>query len=149
MCLEEYFVIYTLKLAIYFKIYENIIVSREQNHLIFEMFENLAGAEFLPVRAFLGFFCKISTPGLTRGRREGGRLGSAKKFKTSFFKRYFKILSRGYSNGSRTSPIFFFFKYLNKYGCQSHPKFWLKWAVAGRLIEQQPKFFSQICAHMR
>ena len=54
---------------------------------------------------------------LNRGRREDGRLGSAKKSKTPFFKRYFKILSRGYSNGSRTSPIFFFFKYLNKYGC--------------------------------
>ena len=27
-----------------------------------ESLGNLAGAEFLPVRAFLGFFCKISTP---------------------------------------------------------------------------------------
>ena len=56
------FVIYTLKLAIYFKNYENIIVSREQNHFILETLGNLAGAEFLPVRAFLGFFCKIFTP---------------------------------------------------------------------------------------
>ena len=28
-----------------------------------ESLGNLAGAEFLPVGAFLGFFCKISTPG--------------------------------------------------------------------------------------
>ena len=55
MYLEEYFVIYTLKLTFYFKNYENIIVSRECNHLIMEMLEslgNLAGAEFLPVRAY-------------------------------------------------------------------------------------------------
>ena len=45
---------------------------------------------------------------LTHGRREGGHLGSAKKFKMPFFKIYFKILSRGYSNGSRTSPFFSF-----------------------------------------
>ena len=65
MCLEEYFVIYTLKLAIYFKNYENIIVSREKNHLTLEMLEsleNLAGAEFLPVRAFLGFFLQNIYP---------------------------------------------------------------------------------------
>ena len=29
-----------------------------------ESLGNLAGAEFLPVGAFLGFFCKISTPGV-------------------------------------------------------------------------------------
>ena len=28
-----------------------------------ESLGNLAGAEFLAVRAFFGFFCKISTPG--------------------------------------------------------------------------------------
>ena len=27
-----------------------------------ESLGNLAGAEFLPIGAFLGFFCKISTP---------------------------------------------------------------------------------------
>ena len=35
---------------------------------------------------------------VSRGYREGGRLGLAKEFKMAFFKRYFKILSRGYSN---------------------------------------------------
>ena len=83
-----------------------------------------------------------------RGRREDGRLGLAKKSKTPFFKRYFKILSRGYSNGSRTSPIFFFLIYLNKYDRYRHPKFWPKWAMAVRLIEQWPKFSSQICTNM-
>ena len=58
-----------------------------------------------------------SSSELMRGRREGGHLGSAKKFKTPFFQQYFKILSRGYSNGSRTLPIFFFLKYLNNYCC--------------------------------
>ena len=53
---------------------------------------------------------------LIRGRCEGGHLGSAEKFKTPFFKRYFEILSRSYSNGSKTSLFFFFFKYFNKYG---------------------------------
>ena len=31
---------------------------------IFDGWGNLAGAEFLPLRAFLAFFCKISTPAL-------------------------------------------------------------------------------------
>ena len=38
---------------------------------------------------------------------------SFEKFQNAIF----KILSRGYSNGSRTSPFFSFLKYLNKYGC--------------------------------
>ena len=33
-----------------------------------------------------------------------------KKFQMPFFKGYWKILSRGYSNRSRTSPVFFLFK---------------------------------------
>ena len=53
----------------------------------------------------------------SRGHREGGPIACSKNFKTPFFKRYSKTLLRGYSNGSRTSPFFFFLKYLNKYGC--------------------------------
>ena len=47
---------------------------------------------------------------LSRGHREGGPIAHSKNLKTPFFKRYWKILSRGYSNGSRTSPIFFLFE---------------------------------------
>ena len=36
---------------------------------ILESLGNLAGAEFLPFRAFLGFFCKISTPEVWYGSR--------------------------------------------------------------------------------
>ena len=43
-----------------------------------------------------------------RGHREGGLTARSKNFKMPFFKRYWKILSRGYSNGSRTSPFFSF-----------------------------------------
>ena len=43
---------------------------------------------------------------IVRGNREGGPTAHSKNFKTPFFKRYWKILSRGYSNGSRTSPFF-------------------------------------------
>ena len=50
-----------------------------------------------------------------RGHREGRRLGLVKNFKTPFFKRYRKFLPSGDSHRSRTSPIFFFLKYLNKY----------------------------------
>ena len=84
---------------------------------------------------------------IRRGRREGGRLGLAKKFKTPFFKRYFKILSRGYSNGSRTSSIFFLFRISQQIWLYRHPKFWPLWAMAGRLIEQE-QFFFQICTNM-
>ena len=52
---------------------------------------------------------------LERGHREGGRLGLVKIFKTPFFKRYLKFFPSGDSFRSRTSPIFFFLKYLNKY----------------------------------
>ena len=47
--------------------------------------------------------CRIS-----RGHLEGGPTARSKNFKTPFFKRYWKILSRGYSNLSRTSPFFSF-----------------------------------------
>ena len=47
---------------------------------------------------------------LRRGHREGGPTARSKNFKTPFFKRYSKILLRGYSNGSRTSPFFFLFE---------------------------------------
>ena len=53
---------------------------------------------------------------ISRGHREGGRLGSVKNFKTPFFKRYWKFLSWGYFYRSRTSPFFFFLRYLDKYG---------------------------------
>ena len=82
---------------------------------------------------------------VNRGLREGGLTACSENFKMPFFKIYWKILSKGYPNGSRTSPIFFFLKYLNKYGCYWHPKFQQLWTVAGRLIEQRPKFFCQIC----
>ena len=45
-----------------------------------------------------------------------GQKTCSKKFKTPFFSRYQKILPWGNSNGSKTSPIFFLKKYLNKYG---------------------------------
>ena len=51
---------------------------------------------------------------IDRGHREGGLTARSKNFKTPFFKRYRKILSRGYTDRSRTSPFFFFLKYLNK-----------------------------------
>ena len=43
---------------------------------------------------------------LIRGHCEGGPTGFSKNFKTPFFERYWKILSRGYSNRSRTSYFF-------------------------------------------
>ena len=61
-------------------------------------------------------FCISNSINLNRGHHEGGRLGSVKNFKTPFFKRYWKFLPWGYSYRCRTSPIFFFLKYLNKYG---------------------------------
>ena len=45
---------------------------------------------------------------LRRGHNKGGHLTRLKIFKTPIFKRYWKILSRGYSNRSRTSSIFSF-----------------------------------------
>ena len=42
--------------------YENIIVSGEQNHFILEIMGNLAGAEFLHVRAFFGLFLQNIYP---------------------------------------------------------------------------------------
>ena len=52
----------------------------------------------------------LTTYVLTRGHLEGGPTARLKNFKTPFFKRYQIILSRGYSNGSRTSPFFFLFE---------------------------------------
>ena len=63
---EGYLIVYTLKVTIYCQKHDNILISREKKHLIFEKLEgypNLAWAEFLPPWAFLDFFCKISTPG--------------------------------------------------------------------------------------
>ena len=59
VCLEVYFVIYILKIPIYYKNHDNIIVSWEENQLILKILEgwaNLGGAEFLHIRVFLGFF---------------------------------------------------------------------------------------------
>ena len=64
---EEYLIVYTLKVTIYCQKHDNILISREKKHLIFEKLEgypNLAWAEFLPPWPFLDFFCKISTPDL-------------------------------------------------------------------------------------
>ena len=47
---------------------------------------------------------------IRRRHCEGGPTAHSKNFKTPFLKRYWKILSRGYSNRSRTSPFFFLFK---------------------------------------
>ena len=47
--------------------------------------------------------CKIM-----RGRRESGPTARSKNFKMPIFKRYWNILSRLYSNRSRTSPFFLF-----------------------------------------
>ena len=52
---------------------------------------------------FWSFWCLIR-----RGHREGGPTARSKNFKTPFFKRYWEILSRDNSNGSRTSPFFSF-----------------------------------------
>ena len=65
MCLQEYFAIYNLRMAIYCKNHENILVSMGKNHHILEILEgwgSLGGAELLPLWAFFGIFCKISTP---------------------------------------------------------------------------------------
>ena len=49
---------------------------------------------------------------------------------------------------SKTHPVFFFLKYINKYGRQRSSKFWPKWAVAGRLVEQRPKFLCQFSTNL-
>ena len=52
-------------MAFNFKNHENIIDYKESNHLTLEILEgreNLAGAEFVPLWAFLDNFCKISNP---------------------------------------------------------------------------------------
>ena len=65
ICLEEHFLIYALKLAIYFKNHENITTSNfhRVKSLDSGKFGKSGWAGFLAVRTFLGFFCKISTPG--------------------------------------------------------------------------------------
>ena len=63
-----------------------------------------------------------------------------------FFLRYSKFLPRGNWYRSRTSPKFFSKKNFNKCGRKSRPKFWPKWAVAGRLVEQGQKIFRQFSA---
>ena len=45
---------------------------------------------------------------IVRGHHEGGPTAHSKNFKTPFFKRFWKILSRDYFKRSRTSPIFSF-----------------------------------------
>ena len=69
-----------------------------------------------------------------------GPASRSKNCKTPFFSRYSKFLSMGNWYRSRTSPKNFLKKNSNKYSRQNRPKFWPKWAVAGRLIEQQQKF---------
>ena len=66
-----------------------------------------------------------------------------KNLKTPFFSRYSKFLPMANWYRSRTSPKFFLKKNSNKCGRKSCPKFWPKWAVASRLIEQWPKFWYQ------
>ena len=69
-----------------------------------------------------------------------------KNLKTPFFSRYSKFLPMANWYRSRTSPKFFSKKNSNKCGRKSRPKFWPKWAVAGRLVEQGQKFFRQFSA---
>ena len=69
-----------------------------------------------------------------------------KNLKTPFFSRYSKFLPMANWYRSRTSPKFFSKKNSNKCGRKSRPKFWPKWAVAGRLVEQGQKFFCQFSA---
>ena len=69
-----------------------------------------------------------------------------KNLKTPFFSRYSKFLPMANWYRSRTSPKFFSKKNSNKCGRKSRPKFWTKWAVAGRLVEQGQKFFRQFSA---
>ena len=64
---EGYLIVYALKVTIYCQKHDNILISRERIHFIFEKLEgypNLAWAEFLPPWAFLAFFFAISTPDL-------------------------------------------------------------------------------------
>ena len=51
----------------------------------------------------------LFNPDFFRGHCEGGPTARSKNLKTPFFERYWKILSRGYSNGSRTLTFFFSF----------------------------------------
>ena len=67
-------------------------------------------------------------------------------FENPFFSRYSKFLLIGNWYWSKTSPKFFSKKNSNKCGRKSRPKFWPKWAVAGRLVEQGQKFFRQFSA---
>ena len=69
-----------------------------------------------------------------------------KNLKTPFFSWYSKFLPMANWYRSRTSPKFFSKKNSNKCSRKSRPKFWRKWAVAGRLVEQGQKFFCQFSA---
>ena len=91
-----------------------LLVVLKTNHKIFC---HCLGRELEKVYSNFGCAILLELGQPIRGHREGGPIARSKNFKTPFFKRYWKILSRGYSNGSRTSPFFFFLKYLNKYGC--------------------------------
>ena len=84
----------------------------------------------------------------SRGHCEGGPTARSKKFITPFFKIYWKILSRGYSNGSRTSPFFSFWNISTNMVARGIQSFgqngpWL----AGWLRNAQNFFvkFAQIC----
>ena len=62
-----------------------------------------------------------------------------KNLKMPFFSKYSKFLSIGNLNWSRTLPKFFSKKNSKKH--KSCRKFWPKWAVAGRLIENGKNYF--------
>ena len=85
-----------------------------------------------------------------RARTTGpGRCSRSKNFKTPFFSRYHKFLPGSNSIRSKTTPVFFVSKNLNKYSRQRRSKFGPIWAVAGRLIEQRPKFLHHFSTVMR
>ena len=50
-----------------------------------------------------------------RGQREDGQPSFSKNWKTTFFSRYSKFILIGNWNCSKTTPVFFFLEYLNKY----------------------------------
>ena len=77
-----------------------------------------------------------------------GRKTRSKNFKTPFFSRYQKILPWGNSNGSKTSPKFFWKNIWTNMVARGVRSFGILEGATGTLIEQCPNFFSQFSADM-
>ena len=77
------------------------------------------------------------------GHREGGCLGLVKILKTLTFKTYWKFHPGLHSYRSKTSPVFFFLKYLNKYSLFSQNGPWQAgWLSFGQIFFVK---FGQTC----